>query len=395
MIKRIRKGSVSYQILELLSYSTEISPKLFHRFNDFSYNVYMNEVACMTKMHTYVNDYGDVIENIKVLSVVGKGKHKTIRLRSRAYEEQFLKLLNSDALERYEVNSYHKYQSHYTKTAIERNHMLSEMYCIFRDNDIEDYWFNKDAHSLVRQGGMFLTGQTIKGLYISKAVHHGRSYGALVFENNSHVLYYYENETSLWSSEAEMRSKKMIQKTILERLETYQDKDDAYFDNAIIMSSNIKLAYDVLTGKGVKDDNKRGLRIDEVYRNYRFIPKSHAGEMLTLLKNNIEIMKRLYQKTFGNNPKKSKLIECDGVTAEGSHLLFTFDMNLNRMKRFKKNCDYYSDKKFTVYGFEWQKPLLLKYFNGDNTEIYSVTFETLMDVLELSESEEKREADAV
>lgn len=376
MTKLIKNGTAVYKILVLISHSNEISPKIFHQCKDFSYKYYMNTVKIMTESCTYANDSGETIENIKALTIIGNGKRKTIRLTRKAYEHHLLNLIDKEAQMHYEVNAYNKYQENANKWMIERNHKIAELFLKLNRNEINHYWiFNEEINPLRKTHNVFLNIRMIKALYISQSARQGRSYGVLIIGGMCYMVYIFDNINAKWSSEAELKSKKITRKAIRENIKNLSNEPDMYFDSAIIFGGNIEMISGLLMGKEANPDIKNGVKIDSTYNNYYYIPEKYADQILSLLKIR-DLHEKLKEITFFNQ-KSSCLIDCDGITDKNEYLLFVFDLNLTRMRRFKRNCEYYKENKYIVYGLDWQKEFLMKYY-GESVEILTINYHVLM-----------------
>lgn len=338
----------------------------------------MNEVKKMTEKNTYVNAYGETMENIKALTIIGQGKYKTIRLRQNAFDRELLTLLGEEEQQRYMINSTYRYPDGFNTAQIERNHILAELHYLMDKSGITEFWRSKDIMMDFKKG-VFINDRLIKSLYSSKAItQSGRGYGALIYPKACHTIYYYENNASYWSSESERRHCNISEKYIREHFAEFKDVDKHVFKNALLVSCDNQVAYDLLNNRSHKA--KKGLKIDGTFDNFRYTNKNHITETLFILENEEVIKNILKKKMFVKNTEESR-IDSDGVTEDGKHWLFTFDFNLTRIRRIKKAADHFDQKKFVVYGFNWQKDFLNRYFNNKNVETYTVDIKKLIEIL--------------
>lgn len=374
--RNITPESLVYEILELISFSTEVSPKLFHQCRRTSYDMYMKTVRyVLTRNYTYYDrTKAHHLDNIQALTLVGNGASKSLRLTEPAYLEKLMLMADENIYKRYQMNAYDKYQDTFNKASIERNHRLAELCLNLHSVEIKDCLDLEQSTDKPRN--LFINIRMIKAYYPSEATNQGRCYGLLVLGGKCYAAYIFNSIKSHWTQQSELRNKKMMQRAVFDHFKPLSDNNPGYLDHMLIFGKDLAMARELLErkDKSVQPDNY--MRMDATFENYHFIPYDKREEMLRLLQIP-NLQKKLKKLTFGEKTKVSQTIDCDGITEDHEYLLFAFDFNLTRIWRLKHNAEYYQDKKFVIFAYRWQQEFLEEYC-GEKVRILTISFEKLI-----------------
>ncbi|MGL4606354.1 MAG: hypothetical protein ACRCU3_02725 [Eubacteriaceae bacterium] len=386
-MKKVSKDLPTFEILKLLSYTTEISPKIISLLEIEGKNkkTYANTISEMKKINTYKSDCGEVVGPLRAVTTQGTGIHKTIRLTKDAYEKKLLRLVGEREQKNYERMIGENFNYSHNKMSIERNHLLSKTIFLMGKNDIECVSLEEIEN--LGKLPFFVKNIDIKRAFSSeaghnsKAIHQGRTQGIFGIGGKYYNVYGFDSDTAKWSNENERRlisTTEYIIKKFLHPL-SFDEKDEDCFNNGILIMDDFEILEKIL----IKNEDiiaRESIKVFGVFNNFHFLWTERIDDILKLMKIE-EYLEKLKMMTFSSHENIYTGLERDGITDNGEYLLFTFDLNMNRLIRFKKGAKNNQDKKFMVYGFDWQEKFLRSYF-GENFKIATIKAERLFQLME-------------
>ena len=196
-----------------------------------------------------------------------------------------------------------------------------------------------------------------------------RSVGALLTPQHIHVVYNLGNTLMKWSYKAEMRTKALMQTVLCRERMPHQ-----YHPNTVqglLLGDSMELAYELLTNQGCKNY----FILDGSYERFCFLSNDHYGEVLLRL---------LYDKELDNDLRELLLldlepqqpgetVENDAMTSEGAPVLFAYDCDLPRIRRFDTALRL-QDRYGILICFDYQAEVLRRYC-GDRAVVQAIDFD--------------------
>ena len=217
--------------------------------------------------------------------------------------------------------------------------------------------------------GVFHTSREIKEMGTTFVKIRGaRSVGVLLTPQHIHVVYNMGNALMKWSYKAEMRTKALMQTVLCRERMPHQYHPDAV--RGLLLGDSMELAYELLTDQG----GKNYFVLDGSYERFCFLTNDHHGEVLLRLLCDKEIDNDLRELLLLDlEPRQlSETVENDAMTPDGAPVLFAYDCDLPRIRRFDTALRL-QDRYGILICFDHQAEVLRRYC-GDRVVVQAIDF---------------------
>ena len=195
-----------------------------------------------------------------------------------------------------------------------------------------------------------------------------RSVGVLLTPQHIHVVYNMGNALMKWSYKAEMRTKALMQTVLCRERMPHQYHPDAV--RGLLLGDSMELAYELLTDQG----GKNYFVLDGSYERFCFLTNDHHGEVLLRLLCDEELDNDLRELLLLDlEPRQlSETVENDAMTPDGAPVLFAYDCDLPRIRRFDTALRL-QDRYGILICFDHQAEVLRRYC-GDRVVVQAIDF---------------------
>ena len=195
-----------------------------------------------------------------------------------------------------------------------------------------------------------------------------RSVGVLLTPQHIHVVYNMGNALMKWSYKAEMRTKALMQTVLCRERMPHQYHPDAV--RGLLLGDSMELAYELLTDQG----GKNYFVLDGSYERFCFLTNDHHGEVLLRLLCDKELDNDLRELLLLDlEPRQlSETVENDAMTPDGAPVLFAYDCDLPRIRRFDTALRL-QDRYGILICFDHQAEMLRRYC-GDRAVVQAIDF---------------------
>ena len=190
-----------------------------------------------------------------------------------------------------------------------------------------------------------------------------RSVGVLLTPQHIHVVYNLGNTLMKWSYKAEMRTKALMQTVLCRERMPHQQ--------GLLLGDSMELAYELLTNQG----GKNYFILDGSYERFCFLTNDHRGEVLLRLISDEELDNDLRELLLLDlEPQQpGETVENDAMTPEGAPVLFAYDCDLPRIRRFDTALRL-QDRYGILICFDHQAEVLRRYC-GDRAVVQAIDFD--------------------
>lgn len=196
-----------------------------------------------------------------------------------------------------------------------------------------------------------------------------RSVGVLLTPQHIHVVYNLGSTLMKWSYKAEMRTKALMQTVLCCERMPHQYHPDAV--QGLLLGDSMELAYALLSEQG----GKNYFVLDGSYDHFRFLTNDHHGEVLLRLlcdAGSNDALRRLL--CLDLEPQQpGETVENDAMTPEGAPVLFAYDCDLPRIRRFDTALRL-QDRYGILICFDHQAEVLRRYC-GDRAVVQAIDFD--------------------
>ena len=226
-----------------------------------------------------------------------------------------------------------------------RLHRLAETYvtmdnagvCVYRDE--KPAIFAPEGYA----GGRivypaFFSSREVKEMGIDTTkIRSSRSTGILLAPSGIFVTYNSSSALMKWRYKSEMRVKALIWSVICQqRLSSQFRHEDVH---GLILGNSMDLAYQILTSTGGRKHDF--FMLDGSYEHFLYLTNDHQGEVILALLcdpgKTAELDRILLQGLTARQPGLA--IEHDGISPDGSPVLFGYFCDLPRIARFNTSLD--------------------------------------------------------
>lgn len=247
-----------------------------------------------------------------------------------------------------------------------RLHRLAETYvtmdnagvCVYRDE--KPAIFAPDGYA----GGRivypaFFSSREVKEMGIDTTkIRSSRSTGILLAPSGIFVTYNSSSALMKWRYKSEMRVKALIWSVICQqRLSPQFRHEDVH---GLILGNSMDLAYQILTSTGGRKHDF--FMLDGSYEHFLYLTNDHQGEVILALLcdpgKTAELDRILLQGLTARQPGLA--IEHDGISPDGSPVLFGYFCDLPRIARFNTSLEL-SERPGTLICFDFQAEVLHSY----------------------------------
>ena len=259
-----------------------------------------------------------------------------------------------------------------------RLHRLAETYvtmdnagvCVYRDE--KPAIFAPDGYA----GGRivypaFFSSREVKEMGIDTTkIRSSRSTGILLAPSGIFVTYNSSSALMKWRYKSEMRVKALIWSVICQqRLAPQFRHEDVH---GLILGNSMDLAYQILTSTGGRKHDF--FMLDGSYEHFLYLTNNHQGEVILALLcdpvKTAELDRILLQGLTARQPGLA--IEHDGVSPDGSPVLFGYFCDLPRIARFNTSLEL-SERPGTLICFDFQAEVLRSYC-GSRVRFQTIDF---------------------
>lgn len=247
-----------------------------------------------------------------------------------------------------------------------RLHRLAETYmtmdnagvCVYRDE--KPAIFAPEGYA----GGRivypaFFSSREVKEMGIDTTkIRSSRSTGILLAPSGIFVTYNSSSALMKWRYKSEMRVKALIWSVICQqRLSPQFRHEDVH---GLILGNSMDLAYQILTSTGGRKHDF--FMLDGSYEHFLYLTNDHQGEVILALLcdpgKTAELDRILLQGLTARQPGLA--IEHDGISPDGSPVLFGYFCDLPRIARFNTSLEL-SERPGTLICFDFQAEVLRSY----------------------------------
>lgn len=356
---------VTLEILDMLRLTGEISPSIF-KYTNRNRTIYLRQAKIMSTRSDWGYKKGDQLltwKGIKLISFNGGGKTETkrhIRLTNEAIESGIF-----DVLER--PLDFNKLSITGNAGTVRRNCITAWLGYIFsslgyRIHVNEKKKLENQPDEKIKDPKDYYTLKETKTTSQDVLTARGRSYGTLIDEDRSFVIYILPSIKTKFYHETEVRSQISITYTLKENLwlSVYYNRESSYFKNALIIAPK-NVLYDLYEDTSLRSDR---LSIsDDTYHNYYFSTPELLKKLLPYMADTNTICKT-NKYVFGTEsiPYSSETF-CDAIIENNDTklcILMMCDMNITKLKRFILNAEHQSKyMQYVIVCTEITKALIL------------------------------------
>ena len=259
-----------------------------------------------------------------------------------------------------------------------RLHRLAETYvtmdnagvCVYRDEKPaifapEGYAGGKIVYPA------FFSSREVKEMGIDTTkIRSSRSTGILLAPSGIFVTYNSSSTLMKWRYKSEMRVKALIWSVIChQRLSPQFRHEDVH---GLILGNSMDLAYQILTSTGGRKHDF--FMLDGSYEHFLYLTNDHQGEVILALLcdpgKTAELDRILLQGLTARQPGLA--IEHDGISLDGSPVLFGYFCDLPRIARFNTSLEL-SERPGTLICFDFQAEVLRSYC-GSRVRFQTIDF---------------------
>lgn len=216
----------------------------------------------------------------------------------------------------------------------------------------------------------FFSSREVKEMGIDTTkIRSSRSTGILLAPSGIFVTY---NSSALmkWRYKSEMRVKALIWSVICQqRLSPQFRHEDVH---GLILGNSMDLAYQILTSTGGRKHDF--FMLDGSYEHFLYLTNDHQGEVILALLcdpgKTAELDRILLQGLTARQPGLA--IEHDGISPDGSPVLFGYFCDLPRIARFNTSLEL-SERPGTLICFDFQAEVLRSYC-GSQVRFQTIDF---------------------
>jgi hypothetical protein len=247
---------------------------------------------------------------------------------------------------------------------------------IFRDEKPDVFYLDNYAapSELTVTAPAFYTSREMKevGLEFIK-IHRARAVGILLTETTIFIVYNTGGSLMKWEKKAELTTKTAIINILCnKRLQQQYDWENI---RAMMFGSSIEQMYQLLTSNGGVKKNLFAL--DNTYDYFPYFTTDRAGDIgLSLLCDEVkstELNDILSQDLYERNP--GYVVINDAMTENGEPVLFAYDCDMRRIKKFSDARKHHSIKGIIIC-FDYQEEIL-RQFDNDNLLIETIDLKKL------------------
>lgn len=358
----IRPGSQVWQLITILSFVGEYPVRSLYLLGNE--RVYKALVHKLTTVQIFRLPQTKLEMTTRLLTVSGKGYHKTIRLYKGALP--ILNWIHSDVY-RYYMNAFWDHRFPGNISHRDRNHRVAEAVamCMMSGIECRPYMLprlqNQTITMRVPDVPCYYLAKDLKKLgeaEINKTMF-TRMVGVSYINRVPYVIYNTRSSAMKWSGKGEFKTLHAM--ADLSRVNTGLDQ----MPFAILFGTTERIALNTMM---VSDASVRPeFRFDAIYRNIYFIPMNEYGIRQLRIMFISEWKEKLLDLLFEPNVRTYNrgLFEYDAMI-DGVYVFSHLDSDLARLGRFKEAVINQRGA-FEVLGYPHQRDFLMEYLGGDVT----------------------------
>ena len=364
MIK-FERGSHIYSLFTLISVVGELPiPSLSIL---MSYELARKMLVGWTKRQQVVLEDGEVLDNCKLFSYVGRAKDKRIRIHSSAF-----RILEKINMKEFYLNNFVKTKFPTNETYLTRRFREAEAVSIFfkAGYEIRPYVVPKlqNEKRLHRRlnGAVLYTSFEVKKYkttLFNTIIRSSKITNLLITHDEAYAIYNLRNEPLEKAMKGELKTKLFINNLLDLNYKISKS------DNAIFFGKNYAIALQTL--RNFEKKSKRALRFDDVFLNVFFIPYTDFGVKVASLfriKNyRTEILRLIFKDDF---TKEDESMTTYSIYKDGRYYFSFLDSNIAKLMRFKDFMSKGTENYFVVC-YEEQESFVRDYM-GERAKIIKV-----------------------
>lgn len=197
-----------------------------------------------------------------------------------------------------------------------------------------------------------------------------RSTGILLAPSGIFVTYNSSSALMKWRYKSEMRVKALIWSVICQQRLSQQFRHEDV--HGLILGNSMDLAYQILTSTGGRKHDF--FMLDGSYEHFLYLTNDHQGEVILALLcdpvKTAELDRILLQGLTARQPGLA--IEHDGISPDGSPVLFGYFCDLPRIARFNTSLEL-SERPGILICFDFQAEVLRSYC-GSRVRFQTIDF---------------------
>ncbi len=351
----IRTGSQALTLLKIMSVVGEFPTGSMHLLGNE--RVYKALIRKMTTRQTYRLPQTDTEITGRMLSVLGKGRSKTIRL----YNRTALPILTLLGAEEYYRDAYIKNNLSSNTSHRERNHRVAETVamCMRAGMEYRPYALptlqNEQLLTVVPKSPSFYLAKSLKqiGQIEQKKTMFTRLTGAIFTPGTVMAVYNTRDATMKWNGMGEFKAKHSLLEV------ARMNAGVSELNSAILLGQSDSVAMNTL----LESDGTRRMefRFDSIYRHVHFVPMNHFGiqllRFLCVPDWNEKLMSLLFEPEVRSYNRG--MFEYDALI-EGRYVFSYLGSDLARLIRFREATRHQTGQ-FEVLCFPEQAPFLQEY----------------------------------
>ena len=364
MIK-FERGSHVYTLFTLISVVGEFPTSSLHLL--MSYELARKMIVVWSTRQDVVGENGQVINDCKLLSIVGDGKKKRIRIHSSAF-----KILEWINMYEYYYNNFVLKKFPSSADMLARRFSEAEAIALlFKSGcEIRPYIIPKLQNEKLLQrrlnGAVLYTSYEVKNFKSTKVntiIRNSKITNLFITYDEGYMVYNLRNEPLEKPMKGESKTKEFVEHLL--DLNYKMSKTN----NAMFIGKNYSIALQTL--RNFEKKSKRALRLDDIFLNVFFIPYTDFGVKLASLfriKNyRTEILRLIFKDDFTG---KDESMTTYSIYKNGRYYFSFLDSNITKLMRFK---DFISKEQhnFFVVCYEEQEQLVREYM-GERAKIMKV-----------------------
>lgn len=371
MIK-FESGSHQYSLISMLSVVGEIPTSALHLVGNA--RTIPDLVRRLSKRHRVVGEDGQVIDNCRMLKVIGKGEKRRVRIHSSAL----------DVLEWLGAKDYYMLafsNNKFSGSHIERNFrsaetviMLAKAGVEFRPQCLPELQCKKKLNRVL-DGAAFYPAKLVKGFQgyedSYKKMAFSRVVGMLVSYNESYAVYNFRDNWNYKSFYGEDKAKQVINSIV--NLNYRLD----YNASAIVIADSFDVARALLLSTHI--DRRKKMKIASVYNQLYFIPKTDFGVRLLRFFCVPDFKSKIKSCLFEKKYLEAKNDEYEyDIFKDDRYYLSILDGDIGRMEAFWNFLNM--GRKGVVICYPEQEKMVKSYF-GKMVEIQKINISIIEQIL--------------
>ena len=198
-------------------------------------------------------------------------------------------------------------------------------------------------------------------------IKNSRSVGILITQSTAYIVFNTLDTLLKWESRSETKNLTVLSEYLRQLLGGNAPKEY----KGLIIGDDIDIATQILKSTG--GYKRRYLMLDETYYNLLYLPNDENGLLVLSILASDTIRHELRSiLSYGLTESTSAFVDCDGIDADGTPVLFAYDLDVQRLARFNAGI---SNRRThgKIMCFEFQEQVIRNYCNPDYITIRTIS----------------------